>query len=97
MSASLPVRADMALHRAIAERARAAFDGELASLRYAHPAVDAGVLDHELRLALYRIAHQGTERLETERADTDLELDVSEFAAEAEDGDNYGCDGGGGW
>lgn len=80
MSAHMPKHFDMVLHRKVAARARAAFDGEFAALRYAHPGVDAAILDHELRLAFYRVAHQGDERLDVERAaDTDLELDVSEF------------------
>lgn len=50
---------DMVIHRHVAERAQAAFRGELQSLAYAYPDVDLGVLERELRLALYRIAHQG--------------------------------------
>lgn len=60
MAKNLPLHVDMTLHGKIAARARLAFQGELQTLAYGSPDVDLAILDHELRLAFYRVAHQGS-------------------------------------
>lgn len=58
----LPMALDMTQHREVTKRAEASFKGTLLLLRAQMPAANALVLEQALRLAFYRIAHQGQGR-----------------------------------